>query len=187
MNPEVTPASHMLLQERVLVRSAHTVITIRGADADVTDMEALQRSTSDVVASSGYQLYISTIQQVIKVAVEIRVWDRPPSEGWKAEGWTRSAPMTLELPTKVLLVEETDGEIPVTWSLRAPGVYRIHPSWRNREIAQQRLFHLLETCGPDGRPLDLDCFVRGRQALEGLEEYRLDLWLREAEFSPDGG
>ncbi|MCC3770490.1 hypothetical protein [Streptomyces sp. UNOC14_S4] len=120
----------LLAEYRVAAFPDRRFVEVYDADAYLTDSEAMEVATRDVVGSNGYHLYLCSLQPDIDVQVVIRVWDTAQEPPKDVEGFV---PITLESETGILVVRQfTFGPAGET-TLPRPGVYEGHVSWTGRE------------------------------------------------------
>jgi hypothetical protein len=156
-----------------LATPSYKTLIVRDADADAMDDDAMARARREVAASSGYQMYLWSKQDSTRVRVAVEVWDGPPTDG---DGpWEGSADLLLACRSGLLLVAELAQGVPGQWTLPAAGDYRVRVRWRNRQQTRDRVTELERRIYAEDA--DLDRLAAGLAELEGLEEYRLDMWL----------
>ncbi|GAA2829991.1 hypothetical protein GCM10010441_63140 [Kitasatospora paracochleata] len=163
----------------------HGLIQVYDADAYLPDSGATARCRETVVASTGPQLYLRSLQGTAPVAIRVRVWDGPatttaiegdgPPDGWAAA--------VLESPTGCLVVRAFTPEYPGVITLPRPGVYAAAVSWRGRQAGAEQEGRLMAAL--DGaRGTDIHAVFEAHR--EVVETYCIDLWWQyEAEAEDD--
>ncbi|MFC5723224.1 hypothetical protein ACFP1Z_23930 [Streptomyces gamaensis] len=161
----------LITEIRTLAKPDYEALDISDPEADAVDSEALEDARAHVVASSGYHVYVHSLQRDIKVEVVIRVWDGPqPTPGQSVSGFVRLA---LESENGVLMVNQFTSGPAGEMSLPRPGVYEGYASWSGREEVVAYRDSVVRQLTSDWSVEDM------RQAWERCpvpERYVLDLW-----------
>ncbi|MFE7133411.1 hypothetical protein ACFVIM_21400 [Streptomyces sp. NPDC057638] len=170
-----------LTEYNVQARPDRCVVEVYDADAYLDDAEAMRAAEVQVVAGNGYHLYLKSLQPDIRVAVTIRIWDRPQRPPADAEG---STPIDLESVTGTLVVNQLSLGPAGTMELPRPGVYAGHAWWINRESNLKRYETAL--FGPTEDASAVDTLSQALAESAGHEQYVLDLYfVRESEDDED--
>ncbi len=160
------------------LRPDHLILVLRDVDSvpDEAAATAITEAQRHIAASTGYGVYIETVQNLIDVRVDVEVWDGTPDENPPGD-W--AGPMTFELdcPTGELLVGDdmgsaVDGINPPS----GPGRYAVAVFSQGRTLitqAERDVLHALRA--PDGQDRVTDLRTRH----EGLERYLLRLWWQQ--------
>ncbi|MGK4585604.1 hypothetical protein [Kitasatospora sp. HPMI-4] len=161
------------LEFRATAKPDHGLIQVYDSDAYLPDSVAAERCRATVVASSGRQLYLHSLQGTAPAEIIIRVWEGPaptPEAGWEPEG---QAAAVLDSPTGLLVIRAFVPEIAGEIDLPRPGIYAAHVSWRGREAAAEQEARLMRRL-PEPDSQELDAVFAAHSDV--LETYRIDLW-----------
>ncbi|MFG2907733.1 hypothetical protein ACGF13_22045 [Kitasatospora sp. NPDC048286] len=148
-------------------------IVVYDSDATVPSNEALVRSRRDVVAGTGSQIYVHSLQGTAPAAILVRVWDGPAATGsdWGAEG---EREVELDTPTGCVVIRAFSPDIAGCFDLPRPGLYEGRVSWKGRGAAEDQQSRLrAQLATPEGQ-LNSDAVFATHH--ETLETYRIDLW-----------
>ncbi|MFG2919318.1 hypothetical protein ACGF0D_41385 [Kitasatospora sp. NPDC048298] len=148
-------------------------IVVYDSDATVPSNEALARSRRDVVAGTGSQIYVHSLQGTAPAEILVRVWDGPAAAGsdWGAEG---EREVELDAPTGCVVIRAFSPEIAGCFDLPRPGLYKGRVSWKGRGAAEDQQSRLrAQLATPEGQ-LNSDAVFAAHH--ETLETYRIDLW-----------
>jgi hypothetical protein len=140
---------------------------------DAAGSQLIDEAYRNVVGSGRQTLYIKCATDLLKVDVELQVWDTRPSAGVGA-GWSRpTTPAAIEFPSAELVIGDSFGAGFGTAPLpTGEGAYQIEVLWRGREGASVRaaeVLRLIATMSPDDEQRTIDRYA-------GLEKYRIRLW-----------
>ncbi|WP_369185418.1 hypothetical protein [Streptomyces sp. Y1] len=163
----------VLLEYRTEAWPDNGKIVVYDSDATVPSDEALVRSRRDVVAGTGTQVYIHSLQGTAPAEIVVRVWDGPaPADStWEAEG---EREVELDTPTGCVVIRAFSPEIAGDLQMPRPGVYEGRVSWKGRQAAEDQQSNLrVELATPEGQ-LDSDTVFAAHH--DTLETYRIDLW-----------
>ncbi|MEU4588518.1 hypothetical protein AB0F92_41850 [Kitasatospora aureofaciens] len=148
-------------------------IVVYDADATVPSNEALVRSRREVVAGTGTQLYIHSLQGTAPAEILFRVWDGPApvDSAWEAEG---EREVELDTPTGCVVIRAFSPEIAGDFQVPRPGVYEGRVSWKGRQAADDQQSSLrAQLAALEGQTNSEAVFAAHH---ETLETYRIDLW-----------
>ncbi|MET8626347.1 hypothetical protein ABZW30_21770 [Kitasatospora sp. NPDC004669] len=148
-------------------------IVVYDSDATVPSDEALVKSRRDVVAGTGTQIYVHSLQGTAPAEIVVRVWDgpTPADRDWGAEG---EREVELETPTGCVVIRAFSPEIAGDFQLPRPGVYEGRISWRGRQAAEDQQSSLrAQLATPEGQLHSEAAFAAHH---ETLETYLIDLW-----------
>lgn len=165
----------LLYEFRTEARPDHGLIEVYDSDAYLTDSEAAEQSRYTVVAGTGTQIYLHSLQGIAPAEILVRVWDTPApaDDGWAAEG---ERPAVLDSPTGEVVIRAFTPHIAGHFQLPRPGVYEGRVSWRGRDEAAAQEASLLAELGAARLrgQRDTDAVFAAHKEL--LETYRIDLW-----------
>ncbi|MFC4086636.1 hypothetical protein [Amycolatopsis samaneae] len=150
---------------------AYRLITLRDQDNDagVGARDAIERAGTTIVASTGYELYISCAQDLLPVLVRVEIReDYPAGENADAS----SLRLTLECPSGRLVLGSPTGEAIGIDLTTGPGVYRVLVTHHGRLEAERRREQLLTRLA-ENPGLDLRAAAEEHS---GLERYTVALW-----------
>ncbi|MGI5473319.1 hypothetical protein [Streptomyces sp. CA-132043] len=166
----------LVAEYRIQARPDRRILEVYDADAYLDDEQALAAARSQVVAGNGYHLYLHSLQDVLKAALAIRIWDTPPAEPADAEG---SVPVTLESETGILVIRAFTAGPVGEMSLPRPGVYGGYASWTGRQATYDHCRATLQALEEEASDEDTD---RAWAQTPTTEAYTLDLcYLRPSE------
>ncbi|MEV7356851.1 hypothetical protein [Kitasatospora sp. NPDC091276] len=163
----------VLFEFRTEARPDNGKIMVYDADATIPSNEALVRSRRDVVAGTGTQIYIHSLQGIAPAEILFRVWDGPvPADrAWEADG---EREVELETPTGYVVIRAFSPEIAGDFQMPRPGVYEGRVSWKGRQAAEGQQSSLrAQLATPEGQLNSEAIFASHHEA---LETYRVDLW-----------
>jgi hypothetical protein len=166
MEGEQTMARPIAEHEMTTV-AAYRLLTLRDQDNDagVGSAAAIDRLSTSVAASTGYELFIGCVQDLFPVTARVAVWDGEPETvagGLRCPG--------LECPTGLLVLGSPTGEVTDFTLPAGPGEYHLTVTHAGREEAERVRREVLERLGHDPNVTD----ELGRYA--GIERYSVDLW-----------
>ncbi|MEV6643815.1 hypothetical protein [Amycolatopsis sp. NPDC051371] len=147
--------------------AGYRLLTLRDQDNDagVGSSAAIDRLKTSIVAGTGYELFISCVQDLFPVTARVVVWDGEPEA--EPGGMPR---LPLECPTGLLVLGSPTGEVTDFTLPPGPGEYHVAVSHAGRDEAERVRRTVLERLGSDPDALDeLDRYA-------GLERYAIDLW-----------
>ncbi|MGX2997362.1 hypothetical protein JNUCC64_24375 [Streptomyces sp. JNUCC 64] len=159
-----------LNEYRVRATPDRRVLQVYDSDAYTAEDAAWDEAKEKVVGGDGGHLVILSLQSAIPVTVTVRLWDTPPEPPAGAEG---RAPVRLDSPTGVLVVNELTRGPAGTVELPAPGLYQGHAWWSGRRAAGEYHDTILEEFDEEEDPYT-DLLAAWR-ACPVEERYVLDL------------
>ncbi|MET8627881.1 hypothetical protein ABZW30_29765 [Kitasatospora sp. NPDC004669] len=173
----------ILYEFRTEARPDNGLIEVYDSDAYLTDSEAVRQSRDTVVAGTGAQIYLHSLQGIAPAEVLVRVWDgpAPADRTWAADG-ERSA--VLDSATGEVVIRAFAPDIAGHFQLPRPGVYDGRVSWKGRGAAEDHQNSLrAQLATPEGQRNSEEVFATHREI---LESYRIDLWwVAESEDDED--
>lgn len=165
----------ILFEFRTEARPDNGLIEVYDSDAYLTNSEAVRQSWDTVVAGTGTQIYLRSLQSIAPAEILVRVWDGPaPADStWIAEG-ERST--VLDSPTGEVVIRAFAPDIAGHFQLPRSGVYEGRVSWKGRHeaAAQEAGLHAELSTAEQQSPADTDTIWAAHG--EVLETYRIDLW-----------
>ncbi|HYN92929.1 MAG TPA: hypothetical protein VES42_03675 [Pilimelia sp.] len=164
-----------------LIGNSESIFLIRDADydPDVTPSGAIDDAIGHIAGSNGRLIVVKTTTAVVKVAVDVQVWDAPPtpdqepSGPWEASRevplWSHSGAINAEQlyeapPPQLVNIALPTGAGHYTVRVAMTGRAALEPQWTD---LRRRGLHL---------PFE-EAFQLERQ-LDGAERYRLTVWPR---------
>ncbi|MFJ9773933.1 hypothetical protein ACIRVF_22285 [Kitasatospora sp. NPDC101157] len=165
----------ILFEFRTEARPDNGLIEVYDSDAYLTNSEAVRQSWDTVVASTGTQIYLRSLQSIAPAEILVRVWDGPaPADStWIAEG-ERST--VLDSPTGEVVIRAFAPDIAGHFQLPRPGIYEGRVSWKGRHEAAAQEAALHAELGTAKPPSQADTDTIWAAHREVLETYRIDLW-----------
>ncbi|MFJ9847139.1 hypothetical protein ACIRYZ_43300 [Kitasatospora sp. NPDC101155] len=163
----------VLFEFRTEARPDNGTIEVYDSDATVPNSDALVASMENVVAGTGTQIYLYSLQGTAPAEILVHVWDGPvPADpAWAAED---ERAVVLDTPTGSVVIRAFTPHIAGCFDLPRPGLYEGRVSWKGREAAEAQQNSLLAQLGtPEGQFDSEEVFAAHRQV---LESYRIDLW-----------
>ncbi|WP_431683143.1 hypothetical protein [Kitasatospora sp. KL5] len=161
------------LEFRTEAKPDHGLIFVHDADAYLPDGAAVRQSSRTIVAGTGTQLYLCSLQGTSPAEIVLRVWDGPVAGGSLGE-CDAFCPAVLDCPTGTVVIRAFSPEIAGDIELPRPGVYAALVSWRGREAAAAQEASLHRSLRDPEGPADSDEVFAAHA--EVLESYRIDLW-----------
>ncbi|MDG4811175.1 hypothetical protein O7634_30840 [Micromonospora sp. WMMD1120] len=128
----------------LLFRPDHRSFTLRDeeCDAAVGAYQALVQAYETGAATTGYEVYVTAAQDLIKVRARLEVWNRP---GGSADGFDDVLTFGLTCPSGVLQIGDGSGTAVGGIDLPdGPGVYTVQMQYRGRGETRAALRRLDE-------------------------------------------
>ncbi|WKX70368.1 hypothetical protein [Streptomyces sp. XD-27] len=161
----------LITEYRTPATPDYEAVEVADADAVEQDHEALKAARSRVVAGSGRQLYLQSLQRDIDVEVIIRVWDTSQPPPASAEG---TVPVTLNSPSGTLVIKQFTYGPAGEMALPCPGLYEGLASWNGRQETADYYDACLD------RSVDeewgAEQFRQAWRECPTREQYVIDLW-----------
>jgi hypothetical protein len=172
------PIPRLLAEHELRTVPAYRLITLRDQDndADTGGREAIDQAQRSIVASTGYELYISCAQDLIPISVQLEVWSGRPSH----DDSLSPSPLTLECPTGQLVLGSPTGDAVGIELTTGPGIYDLLVTAHGRPEAQQQREQILAALGSSS---DIDLRATAEQHAT-LERYTISMW-RTAELEDE--
>ncbi|MFG2918934.1 hypothetical protein ACGF0D_39390 [Kitasatospora sp. NPDC048298] len=165
----------ILFEFRAEARPDHGLIEVYDSDSYLTDSEAARQTRDTVVAGTGTQIYLRSLQGIAPAEVLVRVWDgpAPADSSWLAEG---ERPAVLDSATGEVVIRAFAPDIAGHFQLPRPGIYEGRVSWKGRHeaAAQETSLHAELRTTQQHSQADTDAVWAAHQKV--LETYRIDLW-----------
>ncbi|MFD8707035.1 hypothetical protein ACFV1W_31315 [Kitasatospora sp. NPDC059648] len=156
-------------------RPDNGLIEVYDSDAYLTNSEAVRQSWDTVVAGTGTQIYLRSLQSIAPAEILVRVWDGPaPADStWIADGERLTM---LDSPTGEVVIRAFAPDIAGHFQLPRPGVYEGRVSWKGRHeaAAQEAGLHTALGAAEPRSQADTDAIWAAHRDV--LESYRIDLW-----------
>ncbi|WP_051831120.1 MULTISPECIES: hypothetical protein [Streptomyces] len=165
----------ILYEFRTEARPDNGLIEVYDSDAYLTDSEAVRQNRDTVVAGTGAQIYLHSLQGIAPAEILVRVWDGPtPADSTRVAEGERST--VLDSPTGEVVIRAFAPDLAGHFQLPRPGVYEGRVSWKGRHeaAAQEASLHAELGAAELQWPTDTDAIWATHQ--EVLETYRIDLW-----------
>lgn len=169
----------VISRHRLTLCPDHHIVVLRDidADADPGAGAAISETHQHIAASSGYGIYVETVQNLIDVRVDVEVCDGEPDDDPVDSGWQGPLRLPLDSETGQLLFGDDMGNaIDGIDPPRGRGRYRVAFYHRGRDFIAEVVRDLLPLmAGPDGdRQLEI---MQARH--RGAERYLLRLWFSD--------
>lgn len=165
----------ILFEFRTEARPDNGLIEVYDSDSYLTNSEAVRQTWDTVVAGTGTQIYLRSLQGIAPAEVLVRVWDgpAPADSSWLAEG---ECSTVLDSATGEVVIRAFAPDIAGHFQLPRPGVYEGRVSWKGRHEAAAQETNLHAELGTAEQHPQADTDAIWAAHREVLETYRIDLW-----------
>lgn len=132
----ISAVAEPLGRHELVAVASYRLITLRDQDNDagVGLDEAIARAQTAVVASTGYELVINCVQDLMPVSARLEVWSGRPAPAGEP-GWSAPQVFELECPSGLLVLGSPTGEALDADLPAGPGVYGFEVAHRGRDQA----------------------------------------------------
>ncbi|MEV7331364.1 hypothetical protein [Micromonospora sp. NPDC093244] len=164
-----------IAHHELLFRPDYRFFTVRDEECDAAagGAEALARAYGSGAATTGYEVYVTAAQDLIKVRARLEVWKQPAGP---ADGFDDLVTVTLTCPSGVLQMGDGSGTAVGGIDLPdGPGVYTVQVQYRGRveaRVALQRLDERMAGTHSSHWPALFAPF-------DGVEEYLIRIWFSD--------
>lgn len=164
----------LLGQHELIAVPSYRLITVRDQDNDagVGLDEAITQAQTIVAASTGYELVICCVQDLLPVSARLEAWSAQPTEVG-APDWSTPQVFELECPSALLVLSSPTGEALDADLPTGPGIYALESPTRgeNRRLLCAKKSSSTATSSAANKPSS-----RHRRAASNGTGFECGLW-----------
>lgn len=166
--------AHLLASYAASARLDYSLLELRDvANFPAASADVSKEANRDIAASNEVVVFIAAAQSVLRVRVELQIWDATPPFR-KERGWQRTGAMRLTCPSGRLYLASPTSSPPfeIDDLPDGPGVYRLEVLYRGREGAMARIPEV------NKETFELSCEEADPifSKYADLEKYRIRMW-----------